>query len=161
MVNNKTPDIDDLLNSNNNSESSEPESRSHKDPTIKSKKIFKEKETNLKEKEDDQRSIFVKNLEYTASKDDIESHFKEFGDIKRITIIYDKVYKQPTGKCYIEFSDNKAKEKAIETKKLYKGRVLEVSQKRTNIPFLNKNKKKNSNFDNYLKPFKGKKFNNY
>ena len=57
-----------------------------------------------------QRSICVRNVEYSATVDEIKEHFKDccgqFGveGIKRVTIIKDKYGGHPVGQVYIEFS---------------------------------------------------------
>jgi len=33
----------------------------------------------------------VKNVDYSAEPEEVKEHFKECGDVKRVTIIYDKV----------------------------------------------------------------------
>ena len=50
------------------------------------------------------RSVFVKNVDYSSSKDEIKQHFQECGEIVRVTILKDKFTKKPTGHCYIEFA---------------------------------------------------------
>ena len=39
----------------------------------------------------DARSVFVKNVHYSADKKEIEDHFKDCGDIKMITIMSNKM----------------------------------------------------------------------
>jgi RNA recognition motif-containing protein len=39
----------------------------------------------------DERSVFVKNVDYSAEPAELVDHFKECGDVKRVTILYDKV----------------------------------------------------------------------
>jgi len=38
----------------------------------------------------DERSVFVKNVDYSAEPADLVDHFKECGEVKRVTILYDK-----------------------------------------------------------------------
>lgn len=45
----------------------------------------------------DERSVFVKNVDYSAEPAELVDHFKECGDVKRVTILYDKVTQQPKG----------------------------------------------------------------
>lgn len=49
-------------------------------------------------KEDvDSRSIFVGNVDYSASPEEIQSHFQSCGSINRVTILLDKFSGQPKG----------------------------------------------------------------
>ncbi len=49
------------------------------------------------------RSVFVKNVEYSATVKELEEHFKECGTIRRTKIGVDKATGQPLGYAYIEF----------------------------------------------------------
>lgn len=49
-------------------------------------------------KEDvDSRSIFVGNVDYSASPEDIQAHFQSCGSINRVTILLDKFTGHPKG----------------------------------------------------------------
>jgi polyadenylate-binding protein 2 len=49
-------------------------------------------------KEDvDSRSIFVGNVDYMASPEDIQAHFQSCGSINRVTILLDKFTGHPKG----------------------------------------------------------------
>jgi polyadenylate-binding protein 2 len=49
-------------------------------------------------KEDiDARSVFVGNVDYGASPEEIQSHFQTCGSINRVTILLDKFSGQPKG----------------------------------------------------------------
>lgn len=39
----------------------------------------------------DERSVFVKGVDYSAEAEELKEHFKECGEVKRVTILYDKV----------------------------------------------------------------------
>jgi polyadenylate-binding protein 2 len=45
----------------------------------------------------DSRSIFVGNVDYSASPEEIQEHFKGVGSINRVTILLDKFTGQPKG----------------------------------------------------------------
>ena len=60
--------------------------------------------TQPSEDDRDTRSVFVKNVHYSASQKEVEEHFAECGEIKLVTIITNKITHQPQGYCYIEFS---------------------------------------------------------
>ncbi|KAJ2903554.1 RNA recognition domain-containing protein [Zalerion maritima] len=58
------------------------------------------------EKEDvDSRSIFVGNVDYSVSPEEIQAHFQTCGSINRVTILLDKVTGQPKGYAYVEFTE--------------------------------------------------------
>lgn len=53
-------------------------------------------------KEDiDARSIFVGNVDYGASPEEIQAHFQSCGSINRVTILLDKFTGQPKGWVYV------------------------------------------------------------
>jgi hypothetical protein len=53
-------------------------------------------------KEDvDSRSIFVGNVDYSASPEEIQAHFQSCGSINRVTILLDKFTGHPKGYVYI------------------------------------------------------------
>lgn len=50
------------------------------------------------DKEDvDSRSIFVGNVDYSVSPEDIQAHFQSCGSINRVTILLDKFTGHPKG----------------------------------------------------------------
>ncbi|KAJ9642393.1 hypothetical protein H2199_004773 [Coniosporium tulheliwenetii] len=57
-------------------------------------------------KEDiDARSIFVGNVDYGASPEEIQAHFQSCGSINRVTILLDKFTGHPKGYAYVEFTE--------------------------------------------------------
>ena len=85
------------------------------------------------------RSVFVKNVDYASTQDEIKQHFKEAGQVLRITILKDKFTKRPIGHCYIEFAKQEAAIRAkILNESLFKGRQITVVPKRKNVPFKGK-----------------------
>jgi len=62
---------------------------------------------NLREsKEDiDGRSVFVGNVDYGASPEEIQAHFQTVGSINRVTILLDKFTGHPKGYAYVEFTE--------------------------------------------------------
>ena len=76
----------------------------------------------------DSRSVFVKNVHYTADAKEIEEHFADAGDIKLVTIMKNKMTHQPLGYCYIEFTTKQGAENAMaQDGSLFKGRLLTVN----------------------------------
>jgi len=85
--------------------------------------------------EADQRSVYVGNVDYTATAQELESHFHGCGSIHRVTILCDKFTGQPKGFAYVEFSDKESVQTALSLdESLFKGRQIKVIEKRTNRP---------------------------
>uniref|UniRef100_A0A8C4W049 PABPN1 like, cytoplasmic n=1 Tax=Gopherus evgoodei TaxID=1825980 RepID=A0A8C4W049_9SAUR len=85
--------------------------------------------------EADQRSIYVGNVDYGGTAEELESHFNSCGQINRVTILCDKFSGHPKGYAYIEFEDKSSVKAAVELdKSMFRGRVIKVLPKRTNMP---------------------------
>ncbi|TID13712.1 RNA-binding domain-containing protein [Venturia nashicola] len=85
----------------------------------------------------DSRSIFVGNVDYGASPEEIQDHFKTCGSINRVTILLDKFTGHPKGYAYVEFSDPQLVTQALVLNdSIFRGRQLKVTAKRTNLPGL-------------------------
>ncbi|CAI9769220.1 unnamed protein product [Fraxinus pennsylvanica] len=82
----------------------------------------------------DSRSIFVGNVDYSCTPEEVQQHFQSCGTVNRVTIRTNK-YGQPKGYAYVEFLEAEAVEQAIllNESELH-GRQLKVSAKRTNVP---------------------------
>ncbi|XP_022644375.1 polyadenylate-binding protein 2-B-like [Varroa jacobsoni] len=86
-------------------------------------------------KEIDQRSIYVGNVDYGATAEELEQHFHGCGSVNRVTILCDKFTGHPKGFAYIEFADKDSVETAMALdESLFRGRQIKVLQKRTNMP---------------------------
>jgi len=88
------------------------------------------------DKEDiDSRSIFVGNVDYSASPEEIQAHFQSCGAINRVTILLDKFTGHPKGYAYVEFTEPSLVAQALVlNESLFHGRNLKVVPKRTNVP---------------------------
>ncbi|XP_047944496.1 polyadenylate-binding protein 1 [Salvia hispanica] len=87
------------------------------------------------EKEEvDARSIYVGNVDYACTPEEVQQHFQSCGTVNRVTILTDK-FGQPKGFAYVEFVEVEAIQNAVllNESELH-GRQLKVSAKRTNIP---------------------------
>ena len=62
----------------------------------------------------DRRSIYVKNLDYGSTEQDIAKLFKQCGKVIRVSIMYDKYSNLPKGYCYVEFREPDSVEIAIQ-----------------------------------------------
>ncbi|KAJ3000329.1 cytoplasmic RNA-binding protein [Globomyces sp. JEL0801] len=91
--------------------------------------------TDLNKEETDARSAYIGNVDYTATPEDLQAHFSSCGTINRVTILCDKFTGHPKGFAYIEFADVASVKNSLAlNESMFKGRVLAVSAKRTNIP---------------------------
>ncbi|KAL5508318.1 hypothetical protein ACEPAH_5937 [Sanghuangporus vaninii] len=87
----------------------------------------------------DERSIYVGNVDYSASPEEIQAHFQSCGTINRVTILCDKFTGHPKGYAYVEFADPAFVETAQTlNESLFKGRLIKVVPKRTNVPGFNR-----------------------
>merc|ERR1740138_466270 len=93
--------------------------------------------------ETDKRSVYVGNVDYGATPEELQEHFKSCGAINRITIMVDKFTCCPKGFAYMEFNDEAGVQNAtLLNDSLFRGRQLKVVPKRTNLPGFNKGKGK-------------------
>ncbi|PPQ87100.1 hypothetical protein CVT24_012097 [Panaeolus cyanescens] len=92
----------------------------------------------------DNRSVYVGNVDYGATPEEIQGHFQACGTINRVTIICDKFTGHPKGYAYVEFSEPEhidaavALDNSLFRGRLIKGAYLKVTAKRTNIPGFNR-----------------------
>ncbi|KAJ3131288.1 Polyadenylate-binding protein 2 [Physocladia obscura] len=87
-------------------------------------------------KEDiDNRSVYVGNVDYSSTPEELQYHFQACGTINRITILCDKWTGHPKGFAYVEFADAMSVPIAVTlNESLFKGRLIKVTAKRTNFP---------------------------
>nr|XP_054748339.1 polyadenylate-binding protein 2-A-like [Lytechinus pictus] len=83
----------------------------------------------------DARSVYVGNVDYSATAEELESHFHGCGSINRVTILCDKFTGHPKGYAYVEFVEKDSVDTACTLNlSLFKGRQIKVNAKRTNRP---------------------------
>ncbi|KAI0751406.1 hypothetical protein C8Q80DRAFT_1352384 [Daedaleopsis nitida] len=83
----------------------------------------------------DGRSIYVGNVDYSATPEEIQQHFQACGTINRVTILCDKFTGHPKGYAYVEFAEAEFIDAALAMdNSLFRGRLIKVTPKRTNIP---------------------------
>jgi len=77
-------------------------------------------------------NIYVGNLAYTMTEEEIGELFREFGEVDRVNLIIDKFSGQSKGFGFVEMADNAAAENAIKelNGKSVKGRALKVNEAR-------------------------------
>lgn len=79
--------------------------------------------------------VFLEQVDYAATGDQLSSHFSDCGTINRVTIMCNKATGQPKGFAYIEFQDHLAAQNAlILNESTFLGRALKIVPKRTNVP---------------------------
>eukprot|EP01089_Gocevia_fonbrunei_P003387 TRINITY_DN1333_c0_g1_i4.p1 TRINITY_DN1333_c0_g1~~TRINITY_DN1333_c0_g1_i4.p1 ORF type:complete len:220 (-),score=59.01 TRINITY_DN1333_c0_g1_i4:71-730(-) len=83
----------------------------------------------------DRRSVYVGNVDYGATPEELQLHFGGCGVINRITILCDKLTGHPKGYAYIEFADDQGVMNACTLNDtIFRSRQLKVNPKRTNVP---------------------------
>merc|ERR1719193_2894172 len=98
-------------------------------PTAATNLTFEEK------MEVDARSVYVGNVDYGSTAEELEQHFHGCGSINRVTILCNKFDGSPKGFAYVEFSDKDSVSTAMALDdSLFRGRQIKVMPKRTNKP---------------------------
>jgi len=83
----------------------------------------------------DGRSVFVGNVDYGATAEELEQHFHGCGSINRVTILCNKYDGHPKGFAYVEFGEKDSVQTAMALDdSLFRGRQIKVMLKRTNRP---------------------------
>jgi len=83
----------------------------------------------------DARSVYVGNVDYGATAEELEQHFHGCGSINRVTILCNKYDGNPKGFAYVEFADKDSTDTAMALDdSLFRGRQIKVMPKRTNKP---------------------------
>ncbi|KMT01537.1 hypothetical protein BVRB_9g215400 isoform A [Beta vulgaris subsp. vulgaris] len=82
----------------------------------------------------DSRSVFVGNVDYACTPEEVQQHFQSCGTVNRVTIRTNK-FGQPKGYAYVEFLETEAVQEALRlNESVLHGRQLKVTAKRTNVP---------------------------
>mmetsp|Transcript_5926 Transcript_5926/g.5308 ORF Transcript_5926/g.5308 Transcript_5926/m.5308 type:complete len:205 (+) Transcript_5926:95-709(+) len=83
----------------------------------------------------DEKSVYIGQVDYEATPDELRAHFAPCGTINRVTIMCDKFTGHPKGFAYIEFVDKESVENALKLdESVFKDRQLKVLPKRQNMP---------------------------
>ncbi|KYQ49698.1 Splicing factor U2AF 50 kDa subunit [Trachymyrmex zeteki] len=83
----------------------------------------------------DNRSIYVGNVDYGATAEELEQHFHGCGSVNRVTILCNKFDGHPKGFAYIEFAERDSVQTAMAMdESMFRGRQIKVMPKRTNKP---------------------------
>lgn len=82
----------------------------------------------------DDHSVYVGQVDYGSTPEELQALFQSCGTINRVTILCDKFTGQPKGYAYIEFASKDAVESAILLNDtMFRGRQLKVTVKRQNV----------------------------
>ncbi|PAV81520.1 hypothetical protein WR25_13942 [Diploscapter pachys] len=77
--------------------------------------------------ESDSKSVYVGNVDYATTAEDLERHFHGCGSVHRVTILCDKFTGHPKGFAYVEFAEKEGMQNALAmTDSLLKGRQIKV-----------------------------------
>jgi RNA recognition motif-containing protein len=77
-------------------------------------------------------NIYVGNLSYDATEEDIRQAFGQFGEVSSVNIITDRESGRSRGFCFVEMPDNEQAKAAIEGMNLQRiaGRAVNVNEAR-------------------------------
>uniref|UniRef100_A0A2K5YZ30 Polyadenylate-binding protein 2 n=1 Tax=Mandrillus leucophaeus TaxID=9568 RepID=A0A2K5YZ30_MANLE len=109
--------------------------------------------------EADARSIYVGNVDYGATAEELEAHFHGCDSVNRVTILCDKFSGHPKGFAYTEFSDKESvRTSLVSDESLFRGRQIKVIPKRTNRPGISttdraRYRAQTTNYNSYLSRF--------
>jgi RNA recognition motif-containing protein len=81
-------------------------------------------------------NIFVGNLSYQTSPDELLAAFAQFGNVERVSIVTDRDTGQPRGFAFVEMTDRREAENAIANLNgaELNGRALNVNEARPRPP---------------------------
>lgn len=92
----------------------------------------------------DEKSVYVGDVDYSATNEELKEYFKQCGEIKRATIQTNRIgkpkgynikYRYISRFAYVEFEDVEGAKKALTLSNTeFKGRQLKVRMKRVNVP---------------------------
>eukprot|EP01088_Endostelium_zonatum_P019994 TRINITY_DN7161_c0_g1_i1.p1 TRINITY_DN7161_c0_g1~~TRINITY_DN7161_c0_g1_i1.p1 ORF type:complete len:237 (+),score=69.47 TRINITY_DN7161_c0_g1_i1:66-776(+) len=83
----------------------------------------------------DVRSVYIGNVDYSSTPEELQTLFQSCGLIKRVTILCDKFTGHPKGYAYIEFAEEESVNNAMSLDgSFFHQRQIKVNPKRTNLP---------------------------
>jgi RNA recognition motif-containing protein len=77
-------------------------------------------------------SIYVGNLSYTATEDDLRDAFAQFGTVSKVNLVMDRETGRPRGFAFVEMADGREAATAIQQMNLKEiaGRAITVNEAR-------------------------------
>ncbi len=78
------------------------------------------------------KKIYVGNLSYDATEDDLRTAFGQYGEVSSVAVITDRETGRPRGFAFVEMSDDSAASTAIQNLNLAEiaGRAINVNEAR-------------------------------
>ncbi|XP_009772604.1 multiple RNA-binding domain-containing protein 1 [Nicotiana sylvestris] len=90
------------------------------------------------EKEEDLESgrLFLRNLPYTTTEEELEEHFRKFGSVSQVHIVVDKDTKRSKGIAYVLYSLPESAARALTEldSSIFQGRLLHVMPAKQKVP---------------------------
>ena len=82
------------------------------------------------------KKVFVGNLPFSATQEEVRSLFEEFGEVQRVSIMTDRDTGKPRGFAFVEMPQDEDAQKAIAALngKGFGGRTLNVNEARPREP---------------------------
>uniref|UniRef100_G1NZN6 PABPN1 like, cytoplasmic n=1 Tax=Myotis lucifugus TaxID=59463 RepID=G1NZN6_MYOLU len=74
----------------------------------------------------DHRSMYVGNVDYRVTAEELEAYFNICGEVQQVTILCNKFSGHPKGYAYIEFATESAQAAVGLDKSIFQGRVIKV-----------------------------------
>lgn len=103
----------------------------------------------------DGRSVYVGNVDYSTTPQELQLLFASCGAVQRITIPVDRYTSSPKGFAYIEFASSDAVDKAVAMTLTWKNRQLKIVAKRSNVPGLSQHTPRTPPFRGGRRPWRG------
>ncbi|PRP84782.1 polyadenylate-binding protein 2-like [Planoprotostelium fungivorum] len=93
-----------------------------------------EEGSSANKEDEDTRSVYVGNVDYSTTAAELQQHFNSCGSINRTTIFCDRLG-HPKGFAYLEFTDKDSVSNALLLNETtFKNRQIKVEPKRANVP---------------------------
>ncbi|CAA2934590.1 multiple RNA-binding domain-containing 1 isoform X1 [Olea europaea subsp. europaea] len=72
--------------------------------------------------------LYIRNLPYTAIEEELEEHFRNFGDISEVHIVVDKDTKRSKGTAFVLYALPESAARALEelNRSIFQGRILDI-----------------------------------
>lgn len=84
-----------------------------------------------------QNKLYVGNLSFKATEDELQKFFESCGNVTEVSIISDRQTGRPKGFAFIHMSNESEAQKALELNgKEFMGRTLQVSEARSEGPYV-------------------------
>ncbi|HTL70680.1 MAG TPA: RNA-binding protein [Candidatus Eisenbacteria bacterium] len=83
-----------------------------------------------------QKKLYIGNLSFNASQDDLQGLFSQYGSIDEVSIITDRQTGRPKGFAFVRFASEDDAQRALEQNgRDFMGRPLQVTEARSEGPY--------------------------